>query len=222
MRLPTPVRIGVESVKANAVPMAILWALAGVLVFGYYFVSWVPGTLEPLASWQCQCGWTASFLNRFIFCGVIPGVFMLAMGSLAVRFPLSAVCVQTIWSGICGVVSGWMFTLHAYWVGTGIDFLTLATKAALQQFVWTPFFFIPVGALIYYWIGHDFAFKSFRAVMTVGFWRKNVLSNLCANWIIWFPCAFLIHMFPTPLQIQLTGFLNSLTCVVMLFIGKND
>ena len=220
MRVPGTVRIGWESVRANAVPMVVLWMMAAVLVVGYYFVPEVERGLEPVCRWQSDYGWVSAFLNRFVFCGILPGAFMLAMKTLSVPRPGLVVAAQTLWSGVCGVVSGWMFELHALWFGTGTDFGTLCVKTAMQQIVWTPFFFAPVGALVYFWIGRDFSWSRCKADYSRDFWWKTVLPNLFANWVVWFPCSMLVHMFPTPLQIQLTGFVNAYFCLVLLWIGR--
>jgi len=220
MRLPVAVRIGWESAKANAVPMVVLWMMATLLVVGYYHLPAVAAVLEPLQAWQDRQGWVAAFLNRFIFCGLLPGVFMLTMKTLAVRRPLAAVAVQTLWSGICGVVSGWMYTLHAVWLGEGTDLLTLSAKTSLCQFVWTPLFFAPVGALVYFWIGRDFSLVRCRTDWSAEFWSQTFLPNLIVNWAIWLPCAMLIHLLPTALQIQLTGCVNAFFCLVLLWIGR--
>lgn len=214
------IRIGLASARANVVPMVVLWAMAGALVVGYYFVPGIERGLEPVRQWQTDCGWVAAFLNRFVFCGILPGVFMLTMKTLSVPRPGLAIAAQTLWSGICGIVSGWMFELHALWFGTGTDFGTLCVKTAMQQFVWTPFFFAPVGALVYFWIGRDFSWGRCKTDYSQNFWWKTVLPNLFANWVVWFPCSMLVHMFPTALQIQLTGFVNAYFCLVLLWIGR--
>ena len=220
MKLPTPVRIGLESVEANVVPMVVLWAMAAALVLGYYHVPWVASALKPLHEWQDSQGCVAAFLNRFVFCGVLPGVFILTMKKLAVRHPFAAIVAQTFWSGICGIVSGWMYELNAVWFGTDADLWTLSVKTVSCQFVWTPFFFAPVGALVYFWIGRNFSFVRCRAEWTSGFWTETFLPNLLVNWVIWIPCSMLVHMFPTALQIQLTGFVNAYFCLVLLWIGR--
>ena len=148
-----------RSTADNAVPMVVLWALAAITVVCYYRVPFVAGFLEPLRAWQAENGAVAAFASRFVFCGLLPGVFMVTMRHLAVPRPLLVIAVQSLWSGLCGIVSGWMFELHALWFGTGIDFWTLAAKTAMNQFAWTPLYFAPVGALVYFWIGRDFSFR---------------------------------------------------------------
>ena len=213
-------RIGGRSVRVHLVPMAVLWALAGALVAGYYFVPCVAAALDPLYRWQTSHGWVAAFLTRFVFCGALPGVFLLTMKRLAVPHPLWVVAAQTVWSGVCGVLSGWMYSLNAAWFGTGIDLTTLAVKTAACQFVWTPFVFMPLGTLVYFWIGRDFSFGRCRREWERDFWTRTFCPNLLVNWAIWLPGSMLLHLFPTPLQIQLSGFANTYFALVLLWIGR--
>lgn len=216
----SPWRTAWHSTVANVVPMVILWTLATLTVIGYYRIPAVAEFLEPLRVWQTEKGFVAAFASRFVFCGLLPGVFMVTMKSLSVPHPGRVIIAQSLWSGLCGIVSGWMFSLHAGWFGTGVDFLTLLIKTVLNQFVWTPLYFAPVGAVVYFWIGRDLSFRRVRAEWPKDFLRTAVLPNLMANWIVWVPVAMLIHMFPTALQIQLAGFANAFLCLVLLSLGK--
>ena len=76
------IRVGAASTKANAVPMAVLWLLAASAVVVYYRVPGAAGAFEPLAKWQTGGGWIAAFLSRVVFCGLVPGVFIVLLKAL--------------------------------------------------------------------------------------------------------------------------------------------
>ena len=92
--------------------MLILWTASVALVIAYYTLPSVASALEPMARWQRESGWIAAFLNRVIFCGLIPGVFIVCVKSLRPKHVVAVIAVQTAWSGICGVVSDCMFSLN--------------------------------------------------------------------------------------------------------------
>ena len=217
----TPWSVGWEAVRRNRLPMVVLWTVSVVMVLAYYSMPIVPSALEPLARWQRESGWLAAFLNRVIFCGLIPGTFIVCVRSLRPKHMVAVIAVQTVWSGICGVVSDWMFSLNACLFGTGVDFLTLCVKTAVCQFVWTPLFFIPLGSIVYFWIGRDFSAERFRREIPSRFYYGLVLPNLLVNWALWIPVTFVIHMFPTPLQIQLSGLASALFSLLLLAIGRS-
>lgn len=217
-----PVLIGFSAVLENLGPMIILWAVAVATAFGYYSIPRVTDVLNLLAQWQMRGGWYASFLTRFVFCGLLPGVFILSMKRLKARSPLSVVGVQTLLAGICGVVSGWAYELNAYWFGTGIDFVTVLVKTFVYQFVWVVVFFMPLGSVVYFWIGRDFSLRRTVSGWPHDFLRDVFLPNLIANWSIWVPLSLVIHLFPTPLQIQVTGLANAFLSVVLLTLGRRE
>lgn len=200
--------------------MLILWTASVALVIAYYTLPSVASALEPMARWQRESGWIAAFLNRVIFCGLIPGVFIVCVKSLRPKHVVAVIAVQTAWSGICGVISDCMFSLNAYLFGTGVDFLTLCVKTVICQFVWTPFFFAPLGSIVYFWIGRDFSVRRFRKEMPSRFYYGLVLPNLLVNWAIWIPVIFAINALPTPLQVQLSGLASSLFSLMLLAIGR--
>ena len=216
----SPWGIGWEAIKRNRLPMVILWVVSVVTVLAYYTLPAVSAALEPLARWQRESGWLAAFLNRVIFCGLIPGMFIVCVKSLRPKHVMAVIAVQTVWSGICGVVSDCMFSLNAQMFGTGVDFLTLCVKTAICQFVWTPLFFAPLGAIVYFWMGRDFSILRFSRELPSRFYYGLVLPNLLVNWALWIPVTFAIHMFPTPLQIQLSGLASSLFSLMLLAIGR--
>ena len=216
----SPWRVGWEAVKKNRLPMVVLWVVSVALVLAYYTLPTFSALLEPLARWQRESGWLAAFLNRVVFCGLVPGVFIVCVKSLRPKHVGTVIMVQTAWSGICGVVSDGMFSLNAQLFGTGVDFLTLCVKTAICQFVWTPLFFAPLGAIIYFWIGRDFSISRVRREMPARFYYGLVLPNLLVNWVLWIPVTFAIHTFPTPLQVQLSGLVSSLFSLLLLSIGR--
>ena len=207
--------------KKNRLPMVVLWVVSVALVLAYYTLPTFRDALEPLARWQRESGWLAAFLNRVIFCGLIPGVFIVCVKSLRPKHVVAVIAVQTAWSGICGIASDYMFSLNAYLLGTGVDFLTLCVKTAICQFVWTPLFFAPLGAVVYFWMGRDFSAERFRREMPSRFYYGLVLPNLLVNWALWIPVTFAIHTFPTPLQIQLSGLASALFSLMLLAIGRS-
>jgi len=209
-----------DSVRANWLPMAVLWLAAAFLVVSYYGSPNFARALDPLSRWQKESGWLAAFLNRVAFCGILPGVFICCVRSLRPRRVLPTLVVQTLWSGLCGIVSDIMFSLNAAIFGTGVDFLTLTLKSAINQFAWTPLFFSPLGSLVYFWIGRDFSFRKVCMDLPGRFYHDLVLPNLLVNWVLWIPVTYAIHMFPTPLQIQLAGFASALLSLMMLAIGR--
>ena len=213
MGLPRPVRIGFESVKANAVPRVALWALAVLIVLVFYRVPAADVVFGPLMKWQTRSGWAAAFLNRVIFCGVIPGMFLLGVKSIRPPSPLLTVCLYSLWGGLWGVACDGFYTFQEVVFGSGTDMTTLAKKTLVDQLVWNVFLCTPVNAVFFPWVARDFKRgprRSCRAFV------QDCLVLLVANWIVWIPVSAIVYAFPLPLQIQLVGLACSFWMLVAL------
>lgn len=215
-----PLAVGWAAVKANAVPMVVLFCAAVALSIGYFTSPVVLDVLAPVAEWQRENGWIAAFVTCSVFCGLLPGAFILFVRRLEVACPWRTIAVQVLWSGICGVVSQIVFSLNARLFGMGTSFVTLILKTLVFQFVWVPLFYGPVGALVYLWMGSDFSSARFRRECTWRNWLSVLLPNLITNWALWIPCSFIVHLFPVELQVQLTGFANAFYSLLLIWIGR--
>lgn len=214
MRLPRPLRIGWASVRANAVPMAVLWMLAALTVLAFYRVPAADAVFGPLAKWQTQSGWMAAFLNRVIFCGVIPGIFLLGVKSIRPQRPLLTVAVYSLWGGLWGIACDGFFTLQTAVFGARTDVSTLVKKTVVDQLVWNVFLCTPVNAVFFPWVARDFKWEPRRSCRD---FAQDCLVLLVANWIVWIPVTVAVYALPLPLQIQLVGLACSFWMLVALW-----
>lgn len=214
-----PFAIGWKSVRANAVPMIALWMIALIVVLSYYLVPGIRASLEPLAKWQTEGGWYAAFLNRVVFCGVIPGLFLLLIRALRPRRPFLTIALQSCWCGLWGIVVDWFFSLLDQYVGSGADWATLAVKTSLDEFLLTPLLVAPADAVFFFWLGRDMSMRRVIRDWPTRFVTGLLAPNLISNWCVWVPAGFAIFAFPLPLQVQISGFLSSMWALMCLQIG---
>lgn len=209
-----PLRIGWRSVGANVVPMVVLWIAAVALVTAYYRLPVVASALEPLMKWQRDCGWSAAFLNRVFFCGIVPGLFLVSGWTARPKRVGLVVLAYSLWGGAFGILCDCFFRIQSDLFGTGTDVWTLARKTAVDQFVWNALVCTPAGALFFPWVDRDFKrgrWKGLRSFVFVG-----CLSILVSNWMVWIPVMVAVYAFPLPLQVQLVGLASSFWMLVAL------
>lgn len=206
--------IGLQSVRVNAMPMVVLWALAIVLVLAYHAIPTVAAALEPLSRWQTASGWGAAFLNRVVFCGLLPGAFMVTVPSIRPPRVGWVVLAYSLWGGFWGVIADGFFTLQQAMFGGGTDFLTLAAKTAVDQFVWNVIICTPANAVFFAWVSRDF--KSGPPLNRKAFLTESCLPLLVSNWIVFIPVTVVTYAFPLPLQIQLSGLVGAFWVLVAL------
>lgn len=214
-------RIGFRSARANLVPMVVLWLLATAAVFAYYFVPGATALFEPLARWQRSSGWLAAFLNRFVFCGALPGVFVLTLPELRpARFPILTVAATGLWGGVWGILTDGFFRLQGVWFGVEPTVGSIVMRTLVDQFVWNVFVVTPCVATFYYWIACGFSVRRLRLTWPEKWIVRVILPNLVTNWCVWIPVVAAVYAFPVPLQIQVSGFASAFWTLVCLKIGS--
>ena len=217
MRVPGPVRIGWESVKANAVPMLVLWALAAGLAVGYYWIPGVAAVLEPLRVWQGEHEFIGAFVSRVFFCGLVPGVFLLTVKTIRPKRPWATMIAQALWCGVWGFYYVYFYRWLAEWFGDGPELATLVKKTAVDMFVWSAFVMVPLNAVFFLWVGHDLSLEKTKESWPRHFVRELVLPNYVTNWCIWIPVMMAVYAFPLTLQIHLGGLAGAFWALVLLY-----
>ena len=220
MKLYRSLWIGWESVKANAVPMLILQCASVGLVVAYYLLPSFRAAVEPIANWHRECGWRAAFVSQAIFCGILPGVFLLAVRSIRPRHPFQTILAQSLWCGCFGICNNEVFHLMARALGDNAHVSTVLAKATFDQFIWTIAVIAPANAVFFFWLGRDFSFARVKRDWPRPFFRRMVMPNLIPNWIVWIPVSLVVFSFPFPLQIHVNGIVCTFWTLMCLQIGR--
>ncbi len=221
-RSPSPWRIGLESARANLVPGIALWTAACALVLSYYFVPGVAEALRPLAAWQEEHRVAGMFVSRALVCGLVPGLFLLAIPSLRPRRLWATVGANCLWWGAMGVVVGSFYYVQLALFGDGHDFATLLLKTCMDQFVYTLFFASPLTAVWNFWLSCDLSLARTREAWPERWIRKMVLPNLVSNWAVWIPALFAVYAFPVELQVHVSSVVCCFWALMCLQIGRRS
>ncbi len=200
--------------------MAVLWTLAAALALSYYFVPPVAGMLQPLAALHAKWGPLAGAVNQMFLCGAVPGLFMLLSRSIRPDRALPKFIMQTLWSGIWGVIYFWFYAFQARIFGAGHEWTTLLAKTLFDEFVWTPFVSVPLNGAFYLWMGSGFSFAALAERLRNGFVRTVLLPNLVSSWCVWMPTVAAVYAFPGELQVQVLGLVCSFWSLMCLEIGR--
>jgi len=213
-------RVAWASVRANAAPMIALWAFAALFVAVYYLAPGGAALFSPLMDWQTKGGWSAAFLNRIVFLGALPGVFLLSVKSIRPKRPLPTILAYALWGGAWGIFDDVLFTFLTRCFGSGTDFATLLLKTLAGQLIGTVLVGLVPGVLFFRWVAADFSLSRVRSEWPRHFFSEACLSLLLANWIVWIPVNICTYAFPLPLQIQLVGLAGSFWMLVGLQAGR--
>ena len=213
-------KLEIASVKANLLPMVILWGLAVAAVAAYYLMPGVAESLKVFADWQVAYGKAASFANRFVCGGVVPGVFLLAMPSIRPRRAVATVAAQAVWCGLMGIAVDVFFALQGMCFGTEPSLGVAVVKTLVDQFVFCVLFVTPLNALFYAWVGNEFSFRRDGGGMTRDWFVRSYVSNIVMNWAITIPTLVCTYSFPMELQITFSGFVCAAQALLFIFLGR--
>ena len=213
-------KLEIASVKANLLPMLVLWGLAGVAVAAYYLLPTVEGFLKVFADWQVEYGKAASFANRFVCGGVVPGVFLLTMPTIRPKRAVATVLAQAVWCGLMGIAVDVFFALQGVWFGTEPSLGVAVVKTLVDQFVFCVLFVTPLNALFYAWVGNGFSFWREGGGMTRAWFLWSYAGNIVMNWAITIPTLVTVYSFPMELQITVSGFVCAVQALLFIFLGR--
>ena len=213
-------KIEIASVQANLLSMVILWGLAGAAVAAYYLMPGVAGVLKVFADWQVEYGKVASFANRFVCGGVVPGVFILTMPSIRPKRAVATVLAQAVWCGLMGIAVDVFFTFQGVWFGTEPSLGVAVVKTLVDQFGFCVLFVTPLNALFYAWLGNGFSFRRDGGGMTRDWFVRSYVGNIVMSWAITIPTLVCVYSFPMELQITVSGFIGATQALLFIFIGR--
>lgn len=223
----TPLALGWEAAKANAIPAFILQALMLALLLGYYCNSDVARALGALAEYR-QAHGLAFVIGAAIIAGaLVPEIFLVCFfqkGRLrGENFRNLAFTIPT-WA-IDGIIVDQMYRWNAIWFGETVTFAAVAAKILVDQLGYNPFFAAPAEVLVYEWKNEGISWSSIRRTFTAHHYLDKIVPTLLATWAVWGPLMAIIYSLPLALQfplfsIALTFWVLLLTYMTNRFSGK--
>lgn len=209
-----------NSIKANRLPMLVLWIVVIAISVAYWSLPAFASILEPLRRWQEQNGIAAAFTTQFVFCGVVPAIFLSTVREIKTDRHILKCCLQSVWSGCWGIVYLWFYAMQTKMFGSGHDLATLLCKTAFDEFVWTPLVPVPLTAMFFLWMGSGFSLAQTVKTCREGYFRRSVFPTLLSNWVVWIPAVAAVYAFPQNLQILVMGFVACFWNLVCLQLGR--
>jgi hypothetical protein len=202
--LDSPWRAGLRGARANLLPGLALQAGALALVLAYYHHDATRELLGRITVWHLEAGYAFSFVSTALFGAVLPLLYLWSRSATRTRYDARQCAAIIAFWAYKGVEVDALYRLMAHWFGTGHDVRTIALKSFFDQFIYCPFFAVPVTALVYEWIETRFDRRAVLADLRAGGWyRRRGLVVLISSFGVWLPAVCIIYALPTPLQLPL-------------------
>ena len=226
-RARSPLSLGWEAAKANAVPALVIQAVMLALLAGYYSSSTIATALNALAEFKRSHGLFFVLIASIAAGALIPEVFVIVFfqrGRPNRRNLRNLLFTVPVW-GFDGTLVDLLYQAEARWIGDVVTVPVVTAKICVDQFGYNPFFAAPFGVLTYEWKNSGISMRPVHDLFTWKHYRDKIIPTLVATWAVWIPLMAIIYSLPLALQFPLFGLALSfwvllLTYMTNRFAGK--
>ena len=223
----TPLTLGWEAARANALPALLIQAMILALLIAYYTTPVVSAALSQLAEFKRTCGLLFVITASITAGALIPELFLIVFfqrGRPHPRNLRNLLFTIPVW-GFDGTLVDFLYRSEAAWLGDVVTLPVVAAKICVDQFGYNPFFAAPFGVLTYEWKNSGISMGPVRDLFTWKHYRDKIIPTLVATWAVWIPLMAIIYSLPLALQFPLFGLALSfwvllLTYMTNRFAGK--
>lgn len=205
------------ALKKNLLPGLILQLFAISILVTYFFVPASRPLFTLLGDLKNTYGFGYSFVATALFGGLIPFLYLLLSNSLAPhRNMLGLLIFYFVFWGLKGMEVDAFYRLQGDWFGNGNDVATIATKMAVDQFLYSALWAAPSITIVYLWMESNWSFNEWRRAMTRDFFCIKIPTVVLSNWLVWIPAVSVVYAMPAELQIPL---FNLVLCFWVLLLA---
>ncbi len=188
-----------RALRENLGAGLMLPLFAGAIVGAYYNITSIRMAFESLAQIRIQGGYLYSAIATGIFGGLIPFVYL--RWKTGARFSHGLFFIG--FNVYKGVEVDALYRLQAAVFGDSNQTLIVLLKIFFDQFVYNPFWSVPVALLAFHWKESDFDLNALRALPWRRFMFDRVGPALFSTWMVWIPTVAAVYSLPLALQIPL-------------------
>lgn len=189
------------SLREARAPAAFSFVVGMVLIALYYGGGEAtrPG-FEWLAELKAETGLAFSVASTCLFGGLLPTGVMLATRQLQRPYWANVTFNLLLWA-LIGFLVDELYQLQSFLHGDKADAPTVVRKVLFDQFVWNPFFAVPLTTFLFRWRDHGFPLKGCQEVLRPSGLLLSYCSSLLTCWGSWLPGTSVVYAFPAVLQI---------------------
>jgi len=223
----TPLALGWEAARANALPALIIQAFMLALLPAYYTSDTAFSALSQFAELKRTHGVLFVIAASVAAGALIPELFLVLFfqrGRPSLRNLRNLAFTVPVW-GFDGTLVDLLYRSEAAWFGDVGTLPVVAAKICVDQFGYNPLFAAPFGVLTYEWKNSGISLQPIRDLFTWKHYRDKIIPTLFATWAVWIPLMAIIYSLPLALQFPLFGLALTfwvllLTYMTNRFAGK--
>lgn len=226
-RTRSPLTLGWEAARANALPALIIQALMLMLLVSFYTSQTAFTLLSQLAELKRRHDILFVLIASVAAGALIPELFLILFfqrGRPCRRNLRNLLFTVPVWA-LDGTLVDLLYRSEAVWFGDVATLPVVAAKICVDQFGYNPLFAAPFGVLTYEWKNSGISLQPIRDLFTWNHYRDKIIPTLLATWAVWIPLMAIIYSLPLALQFPLFGLALTfwvllLTYMTNRFAGK--
>ena len=212
---------GWQGARENLVPGLVIIFFAALLVASYYTFASLRDALEGLQSLRNSWGLAFSMLTSAIGAGVLPGLYLMAVGKSPrdSRGFLNILFTSLIWATNMIWVDNFYNFQDWFW-GPSATFGIVISKMLLDQFAFTAFLSIHHVGIGFRLRDLNYDFKALGRALKDDWIIKVTIPMLVNCWLTWIPGTLVVYSLPLPLQIPLMILIQFFFALEMAFVSS--
>jgi hypothetical protein len=212
-----------RALKANWIPAVGIWVAGALVVYGYYDGGFVFDASEWILSMRGRLGIVYPMLSMMLFGALLPTLTVILAHPKDRRIALHRLMYLVPFWTYKGAEVDLFYRLQAWVFGTSNDFVTVACKVAVDQFVYTPTVCMVSIVLFLRWVARRTGeIPAGSTIMPKSWYGQLALPVIVANWALWIPAVSLVYMLPTALQLPLANLILWLWSMMLIWMAKDQ
>lgn len=187
----------------NRLACVLLNLLVIALVTSYYTIPSVAAVWESVGAFKTRWSYAFSLASTVFAAVLLPSFVQWMLGTLPVVGRLKRLVLLILFWGYRGMEIDVFYRLQTWLFGDSTAASTLVKKVLLDQFVFSPLWFVPTYVLALRWIDCGGSWSRTRPTLNREFWLHTCPVVLVTNWVVWIPTVALVYSLPAALQFPL-------------------
>lgn len=214
-------RPGLESARRNWAPMALIQFAALVLLVLFLTVPSANAFFRAVGDAKVASGLVGAFLISGVAGGLLPEVAKWATGLRSENGNawLQQVLVTFGVYAVLGVTADIFYRAMADAYGHDGHWLTVTKKVLTDMLVYSPFFSIPFGCVVFAWFESGYNLKRVQEKLQAGLLQEKILPSIIMCWCFWTPVLACMYSFPTPIQFPVAMLAEAAWSVLFVFVN---
>jgi len=211
------------AIRANLLPGLLLQAFMAVFLVLYLVHQGTRDFLGHVAAFKQSTGLVFAFASYSISAAVLPEILRIGFfqNGRVTRLNFWNIVTGIIFWGSDGVLIDLFYRGQVICFGSGSDFLTIACKVFVDQFVFSLFFNTPVTVTYFAWRDRFFKPLVLRELVQPRRLIERVIPVQVAAWCIWIPGVSLIYFMPSELQFPVAVLIQVFWVLVLTLINTD-